>query len=325
MTDAAAESTDCYSVRMLSPYRGIFRGMLHIAELPGARAVTADGLTWRLQGRTTVSKSGWGSLDATQDRSRYVLYGGWSKHDGFHQAPLPPTCDVNALRQTSEPLIAALPHVSTQLPFEPRDRYELWLLDAQDAAPLALLASTTDEQSINTAVQPNWEPTVTSDTQFSAPSLLARGVENRSGAAHSHHRDILQRLVGRAAGRPARAQWFRRDADGSGLGLGGVGLDTELARRRLEALAFHPFLLRENWVDARDRGLVADFFDFMAPYLLTLNGLSITQRARLELAAARQATVVYRHYRLYPAVVDQSLLNRVLVEAVMRRSAETRV
>lgn len=324
MSDVAAPSADCYGVRILSPYRGIFRGVMQVAEGPGARAMSADGLVWRVQGLTVVSKSGWGSLDKVEDRSRYVLYGGWSKRDGFHQAPLPPTCDIDRLRQTCDPLVALMSEIAARVPFERRDHNELWLLDARDAAPLALLASTVDASSINTAIQPSWEPTAGSDTTFTAPSLLARGVENRSGGRHSYHRDVLKSLVQRAAGRPVRAQWFRREG-GGGVGIDGVGLDADLTSRRLRAEDFPPLLLREDWDEAEQRSLVADFVDFMAPYLLTLNDLDPALRQRLERAAVRQAALVYRLHRLYPDVVDQSLLNRTLVEAVMRHAAEADV
>ena len=90
--------------------------------------------------------------------------------------------------------------------------------------------------------------------------------------------------------------------------------------RRLPPDAFPQLLLEEDWEDAKERGLVEDFHDWQAPYLLTLAGLAPSKRGALERAAGRQALLVHALHRLYPEIVNKEVINKALVEATLRHA-----
>jgi hypothetical protein len=121
--------------------------------------------------------------------------------------------------------------------------------------------------------------------------------------------------VSRAAGSARPAQWVRREADG-----GGTALPGEMAASRLGPEAFPELLLREDWPRADDAELVADYLAWQAPRLLTLPRLSEATRARLERSARSRALAVERLWRLFPRVIDPTLIEQARVEARIRRS-----
>jgi hypothetical protein len=117
-----------------------------------------------------------------------------------------------------------------------------------------------------------------------------------------------------------RAQWFRRESDGSGTGLHGNRLISAHVGRRLDHDAFPELLLRENWEVEPERMLVGDYHDWQAPHLLTHTTLTRPTRERLERAACRQAEKLYRVRHFLPEIINRDLLNVAFVEAVIRRS-----
>ena len=68
------------------------------------------------------------------------------------------------------------------------------------------------------------------------------------------------------------------------------------------------------------RRLVADYIDWLAPYLLTLPRLDPGLRGYLEEQAAKQAVLLDALWRPYPDVADRGLLQRARVEAKLRRA-----
>jgi len=52
--------------------------------------------------------------------------------------------------------------------------------------------------------------------------------------------DYLTSYINARAGRPAIAQWFRRESNGCGAGLGGINLAGGLEGRTLSSAAFRP-------------------------------------------------------------------------------------
>jgi len=128
----------------------------------------------------------------------------------------------------------------------------------------------------------------------------------------------LERLVRDAAGRRRVAQWFRREGD-AWIGLD-AGAPPGLAGRALPQAAFPTLTLRTDWPDARDAGLVSGYIAWLSPYLLTLPNLSDETRRSLEISALRHALVVDDIWRLYPRVLDPSLLAQARVEAKLRRA-----
>ena len=196
---------------------------------------------------------------------------------------------------------------------------ELWLLDARLQRPLAILASTLGRITPPRAVDTMWCAALAGDDGFVAPSLStsAHGVASTS---HIPHYEILNRCVQKAAGPLDRAQWFRRESDGSGTGMHGNRLDPARVGRKLQRDAFPELLLREEWEDEREKNLVHDYHDWHAPRLLTHRNLSHATRDRLEHAACRQAEKLYQLRHVLPEIINRDLLNIAFVEAVIRRS-----
>jgi hypothetical protein len=282
------QSVRYYSLRRLSPYQGT----VQVAECPGFRAMTADGLRWRVQ--------------FLNQRTRFSSYGVW-RADG--QGSLIET-------ERTQPIIQAL-RERPPLPFPLADRMELWLLDGGERLPIALLASALPERAPAQAVALHWRAGLVGEDEFLAPSL------SRSDGQVSHmpHRSVLDRCVQRAAGSRPQAQWFRRNPDGSGNGLEMSGLEAGLIGRRLEPQHFPELLLRAQWDSEQENLLVRDYHDWHAACLLTHTNLTHDMRAALERAACRQAAKLFRVRYLLPEIIDTELLRVAMVEAVIRQSA----
>jgi hypothetical protein len=140
------------------------------------------------------------------------------------------------------------------------------LLDQAHHLPLALLQSAKRDSPPPEVLDAVWLPNPHGDISFVAPSLIGPSARHNPWP----HRDLLARLVNRAAGPVPWAQWFLRDGHGHGLGLGGLRIDQPLRGRRLSDASFPELLLRERWGEEADADLVRDFLDWQAPFLLTL-------------------------------------------------------
>jgi hypothetical protein len=277
-----------YSLRQLGPYQGT----VQVVELPGFRAMSPDGLTWQVQFH--------------HERVRLSMFGTW-RADGSGDV-----IETDRTRPFLE-VMRSLP----PFPFPLADRVELWLLDAENFLPLALLASTQPGRALPKLIEPKWEPTLAQDESFFATSLSVAGSVLPPPVAH---RDVLKRCVRKAAGALGQAQWFARRDDGSGAGLHGCRLDDRLLGRELDGVAFPELLVREDWASDREERLVRDYHDWQAPNLLTHDRLTRATRDRLERAACHQATRLYRLRHLLPEIVNRELVQVAMVEAVMRRA-----
>lgn len=297
---------DCYSIRRLAP----FLGMTEVIDTGEARAVSVDGLNWQIQMRCQAHAAKWGRLDQREPVWRYARVGAWSPSEGLHRLPLDPALDTQDIERCAQALLGTLASKRRQVPFPPRDRIEWWLLDAADKRPLALLASAVDERSLpQTPTGTEWIP-MRPDETSPVP-----------GRDHGLHPQALTALVGRAAGKPASAQWFRRIENGDGVGLTGVHLEPVLRGRELPRASFPVLLLREDWENPAERALIQDFFNWQAPWLLTLPKLSPNLRDRLEHAACARPLAVDAVHRLYPRILNPDLINQALIEAALRQSA----
>jgi hypothetical protein len=280
-----------YSIRRLSPYQGT----VQVMNVPGFRAMSVDGITWRVQ-----------ILD---QRSRLASYGIW-RADGSGNV-------IDTGR--THALIEALTN-QPGLPFPLVDTLELWLLDAEEKLPLAILNSTLAHRTPTRVIEVNWRASLNGGNDFVAPSLTRTDSEAKPHAGYISHSEVLNRCVRQAAGVRMRAQWFRREPDGSGTGLNGLRIDG-LRDRKLAAGAFPELLLREDWSESSANDLVGDYHRWLAPNLLTHDNLSRPTRERLERAACKQPEKLYPLRRLLPEVINQDLVKIALVEAVIRGSA----
>ncbi len=292
--------TEHYCVRRLSP----FMGTIQAVEIEHARAISPDGVRWQLQIRTAVPRPP-GAPPAPTAR-RFLRYGTWSRSEGLSRFPLPPGVDVEQVNTRAAALRERLEAARRPLPYPSRDRFELWLLDARDRLPLALLASVTAPERLTLPAHPAW-------VAVPAEGLLTPGDRPppaASGAVETRIRD--------RAGRPATAQWFERLPDGGGRGLDGVHLPDALHGRRLPAPAFPALLVSRRWNERSAREAVEDLLHWQAPWLLALDHLDETTRARLERDAVDRPLAVHAMRRLYPRILQPALIRRALVEAELR-------
>ncbi|MHB8622150.1 MAG: hypothetical protein ACYC9J_12140 [Sulfuricaulis sp.] len=278
-----------FSMRRFTPYQGT----VQVAESPGFRAITSDGLTWRVQ--------------FLYQRSRFFRYAVW-RADG--------SGDLAESERTREFVEALQNH--PPFPFPPADNLELWLLDMKAQQPLAILTSTLGHITPPRVLDTPWHAALVGDDSFVAPSLSAGA---GGTASPIPHRDVLNRCVQKAAGPLDRTQWFRRAHDGSGVGLHGSRLDAGQVGRKLGWEVFPELLVREEWADEREKNLIKDYHDWQAPNLLTHCHLTHATRERLEHAACRQAEKLYKVRHFLPEIVNTDLLNVAFVEAVIRRTA----
>jgi len=215
------------------------------------------------------------------------------------------------MQSASASMVEALPGCLERLPFPLMDRYQLWLLDRK-RRPLALLAATMDPTHMAELRPQPWAATELSEHGFHSPTLAELGIGRLEGDNPRAHAARLEQLVRTAGGQPPRREWFERRSDGSGTALDGG--------RQLDTAAFPNLLLRQEWDDPADSGLVSDYLEWCAPWLLTLPDLDDATRGRLERSARARALEVEARHRLYPRIIHPELIEAARVEARLRRS-----
>jgi hypothetical protein len=277
-----------YAIRRVNP----FLGVMQVLETARARAISTNGVTWNIEVRAE-RPAGWGSLNRGRGEPAYLRYGLWSSQDGLVHWPMSLHHSDPALTGSCEELIEAVQGHLGQLPFVLTDRRELWLFDSEDRAPLALLASA----AVGGTRQPSAEPKRWS-ASFGTEGLPSQG---RFPAATE-----LEELVRRRAGFNVCRHWVLRQPDGSGV--------SETRAKPLAAAEFPPYLLTEDWPDARAAELVRGYFAWIAPALLTLQDLSSEERARMERCLSVQAVSVEHHWHLYPEIIDAATLRAARVQ-----------
>jgi hypothetical protein len=87
----------------------------------------------------TQAPADWGSLNTGNRGKAWYRYGLWSERDGLAHRPLAAQSKDRQLRRDSEYLIEQVRSNPDSLPYALADRRELWLLDAEQKKPLALL------------------------------------------------------------------------------------------------------------------------------------------------------------------------------------------
>lgn len=290
-----------YAVRRLNP----FLGVAQVVETEAGRALSVDAQNWELQ-LGADRPAGWGSLNEGRSERQFYRYGVWSAAEGLARYPVHPLFGPGDIRQAAQQLIDAVEDLASRLPFPLEDRCELWLLGAIDAMPLALLASVTRESLVPARAPGEWRA-------VSEP--LGEGIEGRAGTGDFAR---LETMIRKRAGGGV-AQWFARDADGSGTGLD-RRVPSALAGRRISSDAFPELLIDERWCTPEEEAIVAEYVSWASARLLTLP-LRPETRARVERAACGRAAEVARHFRLYPEVADAHLIERLRVQARIAASA----
>jgi hypothetical protein len=294
-----------YGQRLLNP----FRGAVHTIRHESAEAVTLDGAHWEIYVSNDTLRQGLDSRRAVQISD--IRYGSWSAEHGLKRGPLYPSDDFRRMEEMGHVVYEHMQRLHRHIPFAFRDIHELWLLDDQHR-PLALLHSAVSADDIDLELPIEWRAGFAARERFRSDAPVATNAEPAS--------DTLTRYINARAGAAPAAQWFRREPDGRGTGLKGIGLPAGLEGRTLERAAFPMLHLSVSGHDHDHRRLVEDYLAWQSPWLLLLPGLDSATRGRLEQLARRHALEVLKQYRLYPEVIDEEGLKAALVEAVLRRS-----
>ena len=299
-----------YAQRLLNP----FRGVMNIIEFQGAEAVTTDGRHWDIYVRDTGLVEDIANSHKVQTSD--IRYGSWSLQDGLKRGAIYPSEDFKVLEHRGALVYEYLLEHHNDVPFPLEDSLELWLLDRQHQ-PLGLLDSALSEEDIELDCPVDWRAGHECRKHFRTPVMqhLLETAHTDTGAG-----EYLTRYINERAGSPPQAQWFRRRSDGSGEGLCGINLGTELECRRLPDTAFPAYFLRENDNSAPHRQLIQDFIAWQAPCLLLLQNLGTAVRRRFEGLATSRALCVDNQYRLYPLILDEAAIKAARVEAILRRN-----
>jgi len=273
-----------FALRRVNPYRGVVQ---HV-DVGEASASSHDGLTWHLR-----ADDGYGLVRPV---------GVWHEGAGMkagHAAGL-------------EDLLAAL-ETRPALPFPIFDTHELWMLDRESGAPLALLASDRSPAPGGRNTESEWFPFVLTYTGFRSPVLERR--DALAPQAGDTHRDYLARVVNHAARPFAMTQWFRRGQDGVGHGEEGLRLPHEWRGRVVPAADFPELLVREKWNSRLDQSVISDYHRWLAPLLLLWPRLSPETRRRLELQACENPVWLARVEHLLPPLLEPERVRAALVAA----------
>lgn len=275
-----------YSKKLLSP----FVGMIQIAEMGRARAVSLDGENWAIQYALVEAKHKRPNDDLGLNYSLVATV----EQDRLETQAVHPLLDPETVRFAIEQLFEAVTIVRP--PFSAGDRYEYWLLDSTDQRPLALLESCVDEQEMAQAPpRPVWHAMPASQLDVQPP-------EPPQDAYVPPVNYRLQKLIEERAGTKPRAAWFERPTPA--------------------ADDFPPCLIREDWENDERQRLCDLYIQRLAPRLLMMQGLPKSVRLRLEQSARDYVFDVERFYPLYPEVINKSLLTAARVEARIRRAAK---
>ena len=291
-------SARCYGQRMLSPFRGI----MHCIVNDSADAVTTDGRVWTLYVRGECLYDDLSDLGNRQVTIPDVKYGQWSAKRGFRRAPIRlPTFDAR-VREEGDRLLQAVQHHADSLPFPLDDRFELWLLHATTGQPLAMIASCCDAEECELPAMVRWTP---------GQLCMAELEEARHLAC----------IISELAGKPSRAQWFERHADGSGSPRrGNVGDQQAAPQDDLPPACFDPLFVDQGALTAPQVRLLEAVLAWQSPALLQLPDLTPAQRAAFETAACRHALRLAEQLPLYPSVLDGAAITAIDTIKLLTRS-----
>ena len=288
---------------MLNPFRGIFCCIRYLS----AEAVTADGVHWDIYVSNDALREGLDENVIVQTSD--IRYGKWSLETGLRRGPMYPSEDFRRLEEMGDTVYRYLLEMHDQVPFPFADNIELWLL-GEDMMPLALLDSVTREQEIPASNAGNWQCGRLCREHFSSEALLHKHDSKPPGMAA----EWLTQQIGLLAGSTWHRQWIKRSQDHSGKLLG--------TNQTLPPQAFPLLPLRDPEDGSLVSAVIKEYFLWLAPWLLQLDSLNERQRNSLEQSAARQALLMDKLYRLYPAITDESVLQAARVEAALRNTLQ---
>ena len=302
-------SVNCYSQRILNPFRGI----MNIISIGGADAVTIDGINWTLYVHDTFGCPTDDPEEFFEIEMPDIRFADWSREKGLTRSPLIASYHYNEIQALGNVLLEELQKHADQCPYPFNDHYELWLLEADSDEPLALLNSVCKESEIYLHGNLTWEAGIRCKQEL-LKELPATENQNTSAG------EQLNQIINQRASNKPSAQWFYRNSFNDGKGLNGINLDKKLIGRELSPRLFPKLLVQQQWQNKTKASLVESFINWSSPYLLVLDFLRDTQREALEITAKSQALLVDKMYLLYPKIINQKVINTARVEASLRKA-----
>ena len=303
-------SLEYYSQRLLNPFRGI----VNTVKYQSAEAVSTDGIVWDIYVSNDLLTEG---LETnTRIQTSDIRYGKWSREHGLVRGPIFPSEDFKYLEHQGAVALSHLQLLHDKVPFLMQDIYEFWLLDQQNM-PLALLDSAVHETDIDIDYKLEWRAGNLCRKSFTSNTFNNLITDNQFTDSAAEY---LNGYINNKAANPPAAQWFKRENNGNGCGLAGINLAPELVTRELPDDAFPAYLLDQTSHDTTHQQLISEFLDWQAPWLLLLPTLNHDMRSHYEQSSLKHALVVEQQYRLYPEIIDQSIINTARVEAMLRNS-----
>jgi len=291
MTDHS--NVHCYAVRRLNP----FLGVLQVTETAWGRASTANGVAWHIE-LLLDKPRGWGSLFSDSEEQEWFLYGLWSEQEGLVTLPSLAQIDNAKALSASEQIIGTIKSNQSRMPYALADLSELWLLDAVEEQPLALLFSMLPGSRPPSPEPRNWRGCL--------------GLQGTGGQRRFPEIAQLEAAVRKRAGFNPKRLWVTWDGEHQ------YAKTTE--GEEITGDLFPAYGIREEWSQENIAALASRYIDWISPSLLTIPYLSNAGRARLESRLERQANSVEYHWRLYPKILDE---NKVRVARVRARLQES--
>ena len=304
---------NCYSQRILNP----FRGVMNIISTGGADAVTIDGRNWTLYIHDNFDCPTDDPEEFFEIEMPDIRFADWNKNTGLKRSPLIASYHYSEIQAIGQALLNAVLQYADLCPYPFADKYELWLLDQKTSEPLALLDSACKQTDLYNPDILTWEAGLRCKQEFLKEFSLSDEQNTNAG-------EFLNLIINNRAGENPSAQWFYRNRFSYGKGLTGVNLNQQLVGRELSARIFPKMLVQEQWQDKTKESLIKAFIHWLSPYLLVLDFLRDTQREALELTAKNHALLVDKMFPLYPKVINQQVINAARVEAMMRKSNQTK-
>jgi hypothetical protein len=279
-----------YSKRVLLP----FVGVVQIADLGWARALSVNGTTWTVryqQHENEQTRKGRFNYDPRVNIALMLTIDkGHMQYRAIRADLDPGQAEIDSQR-----IFEAIN--SARIPFDAADHYEYWLLDGTDESPLALLQTCIEESETHLHTPaPVWQPIPAAE--LPVPDPLAQDETFYQPPVNYR----LQQQVETQAGSKPRGAWFNR-------------ANTANAD-------FPACLIKEQWDDDESQQLCDLYLQRLASRLLMLAGLPSELRQRLEQAASQHVLEVDNYYYLYPEVLDEDLLTAARVEARLRQTNE---
>lgn len=280
-----------YSRKLLLP----FVGVIQLAELGKVRALSLDGKDWAIHYAVSTNAKSQNRDQTSSSDSEYSLVATFQAGQLRTKLAYSYLDPVDAHAHINQ-LCEAVTRI--QIPLTAADRFEYWLLDKDEEAPLALLQSAINQEELaRPAPHPEWHAMPASQLEIQSAEDM-HGLTQDVYVPPVNYR--LEKLIKERAGARPKAVWIER---------------SEPAKDNFPAC-----LIREDWADEAGQQLCDRYIERMAPRLLMVHGLPRSVRQRLEQAACNFVFDVERFYPLYPEVIDKGILDAARIEAQLRRA-----